>query len=71
MLMTEEELQNILKAVLMDDPAVGDNPPAVADEHVVSEVRTFKEVDANIISKGLVVTTEDGSEFRITIVRSR
>ena len=36
-----------------------------------TSVRTFAEADILTYNKGLVITAPDGSEFQLTIVRSR
>jgi hypothetical protein len=73
--MTERELQDALVSLVLDlvelqddedpDEQLADHLPGVAD------AGTF--ADRGLLSgnKGVVLTFEDGSEFQITIVRSR
>jgi hypothetical protein len=71
----ENELQDALKTLLeeiafMDaedrqDAGLGD------DLSGVKRVRTFEEEGVLTHDAGLVITTADGGEFQLTIVRSR
>ena len=62
--MPEKKLQDLLQTILRDDLEV--EPP-----YYIASVRTFEEAGVLSEDRGLVVTMADGSEFRITIVRSR
>lgn len=73
--MDEKKLQDALKTLLeeiafmdeedREDAGLGDD---LAD---VKRVRTFGEEGVMTNNAGLVVTTADGSQFQLTIVRSR
>ena len=73
--MNENELQDALKTLLeeiacmdqedREDAGLGDD---LAD---VKRVRTFDEEGVLTNNAGLVITTADGEEFQLTIVRSR
>ncbi len=68
--MSEQELQDILVALLTGEPAsIGER--GEDEEPLVEAVGTFEEVGVHSNGKtGFVVTTGDGSEFRVTIERS-
>jgi hypothetical protein len=69
----ENELQDALKTLLEEVANVDDEERAemgIPDE-VVLRVRTFADEGLLTGNAGLVVTAKDGSEFQITIVRSR
>lgn len=65
--MTEQELQDLLQALLTSASGMLDDPDA---EHFIRSVQTFEEARIFTHDKGLVVTTGDGREFQITIVRT-
>lgn len=58
--MNELDIQTILAELLLEEGPEG-----------LTDVRTFEEDGVLTYNKGLVITTEDGSEFQITIVQSR
>ncbi len=62
--MPEKRFQDLLQTILRDDLEV-------EPRYYITSVRTFEEAGVPSEDKGLVVTMSDGSEFRITIVRSR
>ncbi len=63
--MPERRFQELLQAILRDDLEV-------EPRYYITSVRTFEEAGVpNEDTRGLVVTMSDGSEFQITIVRSR
>lgn len=62
---TEESMQYGLMALIMDD---------YDDEEIIWEnmrVKTFEEAGVMTRDKGLVITLPDGSEYQITIKRSK
>lgn len=62
--LTENELQENLQALLMGEPI----------ENTLLEgtsVRTFEDAGIMTYNNGLVIRTPEGSEFQLTIVRSR
>ena len=73
--MNEKDFQDALKALLrevalMDEAAA--SAAGVPDALVnLRRVRTYEEEGILTQNAGLTVTTADGSEFQITIVRSR
>ena len=75
--MDEHELQDALKTLLeelafMDDEDRADaGLDSASDLADVKRVRTFDEEGVLTTDAGLVITAKDGSEFQITIVRSR
>jgi len=60
----EKKLQDLLQTILCDDLEV-------EPRYYITSVRTFEEAGVPGEDRGLVITMADGSEFRITIVRSR
>ncbi|MEN6385967.1 MAG: hypothetical protein ABFD79_12330 [Phycisphaerales bacterium] len=44
---------------------------AISDQDGITRVRTFEEAGVLTTNNGLVIRTEDGSEFQITIIQSR
>ena len=58
--MNEIEMENMLSELLNDDA-----------EEEVRRVRTFEEEGLLTENRGLVLRMVDGSEFQITIVKSR
>ena len=73
--MNDMKFQNTLKTLLDDiasmdaeDLAQFDMPPSLA---CIEKVRTFQEAEVLTNNAGLVIETTDGSEFQITIVKSR
>ena len=73
--MTEHELQDALKALLrntalMDEDDASD--AGVPDDLVnLRRVRTYEEDGVLTNNAGLVITTADGAEFQLSLVRSR
>ena len=73
--MNETELQDALKSLLreialMDEDHASDL--GVPDDLVnLRRVRTYQDDGVLTQNAGLVITTADGSEFQLTIVRSR
>ena len=73
--MNEKELQDALKTLLreialMDEDKASD--AGVPDDLVnLRRVRTYEEDGVLTNNAGLVITTADGGEFQLTIVRSR
>jgi len=71
----ENELQDALKTLLreialMDEDDASD--VGVPDDLVnLRRVRTYQEDGVLTQNAGLLVTTADGSEFQLTVVRSR
>ena len=59
-----EKFQDLLQAVLRDDLEV-------EPRYYITSVRTFEEAGVPSGDRGLVVTMSDGTEYQITIVRSR
>ena len=69
--MTEQEFEGLLRGLITGDPASYADPLVVVDdEHLITEARTFGEAKIPMMNRGLVITTGDGSEFQVTIVRS-
>ena len=73
--MDETELQDALKSLLRQIALMDEDQAAEADvpDDLVNlrRVRTYQEDGVLSQNAGLVVTTADGSEFQLTIVRSR
>ncbi len=73
--MDEHELQDALKTLLRDIALMNEDEAGdanVPDDLVnLRRVRTFDEDGVLTQNAGLTVTTADGSEFQLTIVRSR
>jgi hypothetical protein len=67
-----EDLQNLL-AQLLDLTADVDfcEDEEIDESHVPSQITTFADAGVLTHDKGVVVRYDDGSEFQITIVRSR
>ncbi|HOD84367.1 MAG: hypothetical protein BWX88_03447 [Planctomycetes bacterium ADurb.Bin126] len=59
--MNEHEMEDLLANLLQNEDEAPD----------VRRVTTFEEAGILTYNRGLIVRTEDGSEFQITIVRSR
>lgn len=60
--MTETDFRDVLTDLLLDDEG---------DMHGQRNVRSFEDSGLLTKNEGLVVRMEDGSEFQVTIVRSR
>jgi hypothetical protein len=60
----EKKLQDLLQTILRDDLEV-------EPRYYITSVRTFEETSVPTEDRGLLVTMSDGSEYRITIVKSR
>ena len=71
--MNEHELQDALKGLLDDVAFMDDEERAEAgiSDELVLRVSTFADEGVLTTDAGLVVTAKDGSEFQITIVRSK
>ena len=67
---TEQELQDLLHALLTGEPIALDNLLALGDENPIADVQTFEEAGVSSVDRGLVVRIRDGSEFQIKILRS-
>ena len=65
--MNEERFETVL-ATLIDSNADFDNDD---EDAVVAEVATYGDAGILTMNRGLVVRMVDGSEFQLTIVRSR
>ena len=66
--MSEQELQDILVALLTGEPAsIGER--GENEEPLVEAIATFEEAGVENANTGLVLTTGDGSGFRVTIER--
>ena len=59
-----EKFQDLLLTILHDDLEV-------EPRYYISSVRTFEEAEIPSEDRGLVVTMSDGSEYQITVVKSR
>lgn len=67
--MSEQELQDILVALLTGEPAsIGER--GENEKPLIEAIATFEEAGVRNGKTGFVVTTGDGSEFRVTIERS-
>jgi hypothetical protein len=67
--MSEQEIREILLALLTGEPvALGERGSASAP--LFEAVATFEEASVSSDEVGLVITTGDGSEFRVTVARS-
>ena len=73
--MNENELQDALKTLLEEIAGMDDEDREDAglgdDLSGVKRVRTYEEEGVLTHDAGLVITTADGGEFQLTIVRSR
>lgn len=61
--MNERDFREVLHEIL----ALGMDE----DEGTISSVNTFREAGVITMNEGLVIRTEDGSEFQLTIVQSK
>ena len=67
--MSEQELRDILVALLTGEPAsLGERGDQA--EPLIEAIATFEEAGLGDGGTGLVITTGDGSEFRVSIVRN-
>lgn len=62
--MSEQEIQDEL-GLMLEAVAIAN------DCEAVDSVETFEEAGVMTSNKGLVIRTADGSEFQLTIVKSR
>ena len=62
--MPEQKFQDLLQTILRD-------ALAVEPRYYITDVRTFEEAGVPSEDRGLVLTMSDGSEYQLTIVRSR
>ena len=70
--MTEKGFEGCLQALLDGEiPGAESAVNEVFDPERIREVVTFAEADVLTHNRGLVVRMDDGTEFQITIVRSR
>jgi hypothetical protein len=60
----EKRFQDLLQAILRDDLEV-------EPRYYITSVRTFEEAGVPTEDRGLVVKMSDGSEYRVTIVKSQ
>ena len=65
--MNEKGFQNCLQAVLTGELEVNES----FDPDGIRSVVTFEETGLLTRNAGLIVRMDDGTEFRITIIRSR
>ena len=68
--MDEKEMQDALIR-LLEDEAMSDYFTAGESEVDVRDIETFKDAGVLTNNAGIVLRLMDGSEFQITIVRSR
>jgi hypothetical protein len=68
--MTEQEFQDLLLALLTGETVAFDDPLEMDARHLIEAVSTFEEAGV-AFGNGLVATLGDGSEFQVTLVRSR
>jgi hypothetical protein len=67
--MSEQELRDILVALLTGEPAsLGERGDQ--DEPLIEAIATFEEAGLGDGGTGLVITTGEGVEFRVSIVRN-
>jgi len=68
----QDQLRDLLEAVLFarDDR---DDPARELAEHVegIRQIATYDDVGMMTKDKGLIIETDDGAEFQLTIVESR
>ena len=77
--MTEREIEmhladifeNISRADGGEDPIIPIAPALLEEERRITRVSTFAEAGVMTRSAGVVIRLRDGSEFQISIVRSR
>ncbi len=62
--MPEKKFQDLLQTILRDDLEV-------EPRYYITSVQTFEEAGVPSEDRGLVVTMSDGSEYQLTIVKSR
>jgi hypothetical protein len=70
--MTEQGFANCLQAIL--DGAIDGAASAVNeafDPDGIQGVATYRDAGVMTMNNGLVVTMDDGTEFQLTVVRSR
>ena len=68
--MSEQEFQDLLLALLTGEKEAFDNPLEMDARHLIKAVSTFEEVGV-AHDNGLVITLGDGSEFQVTLIKSR
>lgn len=66
--MTEQRFQDVMY-ILLEAVSFGNHDDWDGDP--IKEVRSFADLDLSHSSKGLVVRMKDGSEFQLTIVKSK
>ena len=62
--MPEKKFQDLLQTILRD-------ALTVEPQYYITNVRTFEEAGVPSEDRGLVVTMSDGSEYQLTIAKSR
>ena len=62
--MPEKKFQDLLQTILRD-------ALTVEPQYYITKVRTFEEAGVPSEDRGLVVTMSDGSEYQLTIAKSR
>ena len=65
--MTETKVAELLTAALY----YYDEENEEYDESIVKNIKTFEETMVLTSNKGLVIKLKDGSEFQVTVVKSR
>ena len=68
--MSEQEFQDLLLALLTGEKVAFDNPLEMDARHLIKAVSTSEEVGV-AHDNGLVITLGDGSEFQVTLIKSR
>ena len=68
--MSEQEFQDLLLALLTGEKVAFNNPLELDARHLIEAVSTFEEAGV-AHGNGLVATLGDGSEFQITLTKSR
>jgi hypothetical protein len=68
--MTDQEFRDLLLALLTGETVAFDDPLEMDARHLIEAVSTFEEAGV-ALDNGLIVTLGDGSEFQLTLVRSR
>ena len=67
--MSEQELRDVLVALLTGE-AVSLGERGEEDEPLIEAIATFEEAGVGDGGTGLVITTDDGSQFRVSITRN-
>jgi hypothetical protein len=69
--MDDQTVQSLLLMALKVEQEEGHVAEVYDEESTISEVATFNDRGIMTTNKGIVLSFADGSEFQITIVRSR